>query len=61
MSSQPAQSTNVPLLGLGLIAFLIATLSIVDMYLPRPYDGVILEPDNPEQLLVRGVVRCSGA
>lgn len=61
MSSQPAQSTNVPLLGLGLIAFLIATLSIVDMYLPRPYDGVILEPDNPEQLLVRGVVRGSGA
>lgn len=61
MSAQSSNSTNIPLLGLGLIAFLIATLSIVDMYLPRPYDGVILEPDNPEQLLVRGVVKGSGA
>lgn len=61
MSSSTAPTFNFPLLGLGLIAFLIATLSIVDMYLPRPYDGVILESDARGQLTVRQVVQGSGA
>src|SRR5512141_2577404 len=50
-----------PLLVLGLVAFLLAGLSIVDMYLPRPYDGVVLEADSPGQLAVRQVVASSGA
>lgn len=49
------------LLALGLLAFLVAGLSIVDMFLPRPYDGVVLEPDSPYELRVQKVVPGSGA
>ena len=49
------------LLVFGLLAFCIAGLSIVDMYRPRPYDGVVLEADAPGQLVVREVVEGSGA
>jgi|CXWL01.1.fsa_nt_gi serine phosphatase RsbU (regulator of sigma subunit) len=49
------------LLALGLLAFLVAGLSIVDMFLPRPYDGVVLEPDSPYELKVQKVVPGSGA
>lgn len=49
------------LLVFGLLAFCVAGLSIVDMYRPRPYDGVVLEADAPGQLVVREVVVGSGA
>jgi serine phosphatase RsbU (regulator of sigma subunit) len=49
------------LLVFGLLAFCVAGLSIVDMYRPRPYDGVVLEADAPGQLMVREVVASSGA
>ncbi len=49
------------LLGFGLLAFLVAGLSIADMFLPRPYDGVVLESDAPGRLTVRQVVPGSGA
>ena len=49
------------LLLFGLLAFCVAGLSIVDMYRPRPYDGVVLEADTPGQLVVREVVADSGA
>ncbi len=49
------------LLVFGLLAFCVAGLSIVDMYRPRPYDGVVLEADAPGQLVVREVVKGSGA
>lgn len=49
------------LLALGLAAFALAALSIVDMYLPRPYDGVVLESDAPGGLRVASVVGGSGA
>ncbi len=45
----------------GVVAFLLAGLSIVDMFLPRPYDGVILESDTPGSPVVRLVVPHSGA
>ncbi len=45
----------------GVIAFLLAGLSVVDMFLPRPYDGVILESDTPGSPVVRFVVPHSGA
>jgi hypothetical protein len=45
----------------GVIAFLLAGLSIADMFLPRPYDGVILESDTPGSPVVRLVVPNSGA
>lgn len=45
----------------GVIAFLLAGLSIADMFLPRPYDGVILESDTPGSPVVRHVVPKSGA
>lgn len=38
-----------------------AALSIVDLLLPRPYDGVLLEGDAPGQVRVRDVVAGSGA
>lgn len=50
-----------PLLAFGLLAFLLAALSILDMYLPRPYDGVVLEADAQQELIVRQVVPGSGA
>lgn len=49
------------LLAFGLLAFLLASLSVVDMFLPRPYDGVVLEADEPGELRVRQVVPDSGA
>jgi serine phosphatase RsbU (regulator of sigma subunit) len=45
----------------GILAFLIAALSVADMFLPRPYDGVILESDVPGARVVRAVVPDSGA
>jgi len=45
----------------GLVAFLIAALSVADMFLPRPYDGVVLESDTPRARVVRQVVPGSGA
>ncbi len=45
----------------GMLAFLLAGLSIADMFLPRPYDGVVLEADAPGRLAVRQVIAGSGA
>lgn len=52
---------TLTLLAFGLLAFLLASLSVVDMFLPRPYDGVVLETDEPGELRVRQVVPGSGA
>ncbi len=49
------------LLALGAVAFLLAALSVADMFYPRPYDGVILEADVPGSTVVREVVPGSGA
>lgn len=49
------------LLAPGFLAFLIATLSVVDMMLPKPYDGVVLDSDHPGSSIVRSVVPSSGA
>ena len=45
----------------GALAFLLALLSIVDILVPRPYDGVVLETDAPGSLRVREVLYGSGA
>lgn len=45
----------------GIVAFLLAALSIVDVLLPKPYDGVVLEADAPGRLIVDSVVPGSGA
>jgi len=50
----------VSLLAFGVAAFLVACLSILDMFLPRPYDGVILDPDQKE-IVVRALAPGSGA
>lgn len=52
---------TIALLAPGILAFLIAALSVADMFLPRPYDGVVLEADNPKARVVRAVVPGSGA
>ncbi len=44
-----------------MVAFLLAAVSVADMFLPRPYDGVILESDVPGATVVRSVVPGSGA
>lgn len=54
-------SLRGPLLLFGVASFAVAALSIVDMLLPRPYDGVVLEADAPGTLRVREVVAGSGA
>ena len=48
------------LLAFGLVAFGLAGLSIADMFVPRPYDGVVPE-DVSGQLVVREVIPGSGA
>ncbi|MEZ5331412.1 MAG: SpoIIE family protein phosphatase [Thermoanaerobaculia bacterium] len=60
MSSQRSSSLRVLVL-LGAAALALALLSVVDMFLPRPYDGVMLEADAPGKLIVRRVVPGSGA
>lgn len=50
----------IPVLTFGVVAFLVACLSILDMFLPRPYDGVILDPDRSE-LVVQALAPGSGA
>lgn len=45
----------------GVLAFAFALLSIVDILVPRPYDGVVLESDKWGTLSVREVVPGSGA
>ncbi|MEM7049765.1 MAG: SpoIIE family protein phosphatase [Acidobacteriota bacterium] len=45
----------------GILAFVLAALSVLDMYLPRPYDGVILDTDSPGGIRVRRVETGSGA
>lgn len=45
----------------GGLALLIAVSAIVDLALPKPWDGVVLEADAPESLTVREVVPGSGA
>jgi len=49
------------LLAFGLLAFLLAGLSIVDVFVPRPFDGVVLDTDVTWELRVREVVPGSGA
>ena len=49
------------LLILGLAAFAVAALSVVDMYLPRPYDGVVLEAKSATPPTVQTVIPGSGA
>lgn len=61
MMQQRILKTPLALLLAGLVSFLIAGLSIIDMSLPRPYDGIVLETDVPDQLIVRQVVPDSGA
>ena len=50
----------VGVLAFGVVALLVACLSILDMFLPKPYDGVVLDPDRAD-LYVRAVVPGSGA
>lgn len=49
------------LIAVGLLAFGLALASIIDMFRPQPYDGVVLEADAPAQLIVAEVVEGSGA
>ena len=57
----PARRPHRLLLLMGAVAFAVAALSLVDILLPRPYDGVVLESDAPGQLVVAEVVPGSGA
>jgi S1-C subfamily serine protease len=45
----------------GILAFLVAAITVADMFRPYPYDGVILEADAPGARVVRNVVPGSGA
>ncbi len=45
----------------GVVAFLLAALSVVDMLLPKPYDGIVLEADARDRLVVASVLEDSGA
>lgn len=49
------------LLTLGVVAFCVACLSIADMFIPVPYDGVVLSKKAASELMVQKVVPGSGA
>ena len=49
------------LMVIGLFAFTLSALSIADMLVPRPYDGVVLDKTAASDLRVREVVPGSGA
>jgi serine phosphatase RsbU (regulator of sigma subunit) len=51
----------VALAAFAVVAFGIALLAIVDLALPKPWDGVVLEADAPGTLMVSAVVGGSGA
>ncbi len=51
----------VALVAFGGLALAVALVAIVDLALPRPWDGVVLEGDAPGTLAVREVVAGSGA
>ncbi len=55
-----ASSGALPILVFGVVALLVAGLSILDMFLPRPYDGVVLDAGRSD-LTVRSVLEHSGA
>lgn len=50
----------LPILAVGVAAFLIACLSLLDMVLPRPYDGVVVDP-NRGDLVIQSVQAGSGS
>lgn len=54
-------TTAKALLALSFVLFAIAVLSIVDMLLPHPFDGVVLDPDAPGEFRVLEVAPGSGA
>jgi serine phosphatase RsbU (regulator of sigma subunit) len=54
-------SLLVALVAFGGLALAVALVAIVDLALPRPWDGVVLEGDAPGTLAVREVVAGSGA
>lgn len=58
--SRGRPSPLVPVLAFGAAAFVVACLSLLDMFLPRPYDGVVLDLDRGD-LQVRAVVPGTGA
>jgi len=49
------------LLAIGLAVLGIAVVSIGDVVVPRPYDGIVIDADVTDKLVVREVVRGSGA
>lgn len=57
----PSFNPTPLLLAFGLLAFGLAGLSVVDMIVARPYDGVVLDADSPDGLTVRDVIPGSGA
>lgn len=60
MRNRPLNVTPL-LLAFGLVAFGLAGISIADMFVPRPYDGVVLRPGSSHELTVREVIPGSGA
>jgi serine phosphatase RsbU (regulator of sigma subunit) len=52
---------SLALVAVGVFAFAVAVLSVADMFLPHPYDGVVLQADTPGQLKVSEVMAGSGA
>jgi len=53
--------SSLALLAFGLLAFVLAGLSVAVVFLPRPFDGVVLDSDVTWELRVREVLPGSGA
>lgn len=58
---QPRPSSSPLPLFFGLLVLAVAAVSIGDMVLPRPHDGIVLDTDAPQRLVVREVLSGSGA
>ncbi|HRR14573.1 MAG TPA: SpoIIE family protein phosphatase [Thermoanaerobaculia bacterium] len=57
----PRSRLTALLFAFGVLVVVAAGLSILDLFLPRPFDGVVLESDSPGAVWVRSVVPGSGA
>ena len=47
---------HLPLVAVGLMGAFLAALSVVDMFLPKAYDGVVPDPYSVGGILVRDLV-----
>jgi len=55
-ASVPGRSLRPLLVFIGVVSCLLAVLSVVDMFMPKAYDGVVPDPYSTGGIVVRDLV-----